>query len=897
MNPVGLNNLLHFKTSRDREGAGLTDFLPNRYRHPLDPQTAPRGFFDRVSHALLAGFVLGVWALPVLAIQPDQWVHTTEADFAEGQTDQTVVTNLGDIKLAARADEIGDAAGDAGIIYDMQPTPDGDLYLAAGPEGALLRYRNKEIEPILALPDEQVFALDLASDGRLLVAVSAATSRIAVLEGDRLRTMATLEGTRYVWDMIVDGDQLFLATGTDGKLLRVDMTQQDEAGQPVITQWFDAAQSNLLCLGRDSRGQIYTGTDGDGLIYRLTDQDDRPDQPTQVFVVYDAPEPEIGALLVTPDGTVYAGTADADQARPGRLEEAADTEAGRPETTQPGQAQPQPGEMPRVPPQPEPMDGQPATNPDTTNTSHTPQSMSPQAGQQLPNSNHQPPADNPASQNSPHLPGAHPDPVSLQGSATPSESQRHPEPTAEQRDRLRAVIRQRLEAARQSGTLQSSVMTGRKSRGLLTAGKPAQSSTPAATSAPEGNAIYRITPQGFVTEVFRESVMILKLLTDPSDPQKLLVATGNEGQLFRVDPDAEETTILADLEPQQVPAMSVGRDNRVLLGTANPATLVALGAGFAQEGTYTSPVLDAKQISLWGKMTITGNTPAGTTVGVQTRSGNVEDPDQAAWSIWSNTQVLEHDPSVPPVAPHQASVDSPPARFLQYRLTLTGTAQDTAVVDRVVMAYVVPNLKPQISSIQASYPQPNDTNASPQPAATLSVEWEASDPNNDPLVYTLEYQPAGTTKWLPLIEDIEETSFEWHTDQAPDGHYLVRVTASDQRGNPPDMARTAVRRTDPVLIDNTPPSFNGLEHRVEERTLRIAATVEDALATIRTISYSVDSGDRWQPVLPDDLIYDSTREAFTVTITDLKPGPHVVALRATDAQHNARYASVMVEIP
>ena len=165
--------------------------------------------------------------------------------------------------------------------------------------------------------------------------------------GQELQTVVELQDERYIWDMLVHGQYLYLATGTEGKLLRVDLVQDDAEGQPAkVIELLDAAQSNLLCLAIDSQGRICTGSDTDGLVYRVTVTDDGN---AQVFVLFDAPQPEIGTLLAMQDGTIYAATADAQQAKPGQLEEATQ-ESGRPEMPQPAD-----DALPKMPPKPQPQ--------------------------------------------------------------------------------------------------------------------------------------------------------------------------------------------------------------------------------------------------------------------------------------------------------------------------------------------------------------------------------------------------------------------------------------------------------------------------------------------------------------------------------------------------------------
>jgi len=845
----------------------------------------------------------GTLASRLTAISPDFWVHSTEADFSAGQTQNTVITNLGDIKLATDTESMEQISDQATVIHDIQIAADGSTYLAIGPEAAILQKRGDKIDRILSLPMEQVFAMDLLSDGRLLIAVSATNSRLGVLKDNKLETLVELKGVRYVWDMIVDNDQLILATGTEGKLLRVDLSKLDKDQQPVVTELLDTAQNNLLCLGQDAKGNIYVGSDNEGLVYRVVLNDIGV---PEVFVLYDAPEPEIGAILVLNDGTVYAGTADAKQARPGRLEEAATAESGRPESTKPTDAKPDPGDMPQIPPKPEPMD-QPKqsqnTQPKQDIKAQTTTPFQPNQSQGENQKNSHP-------QN--QLRGLPRFPAEFR-KLNPQTSKTKviddlPEPTTNQRDILRNEIRIRLEKARQTGTLRSSKSKFRDARQL--SGKK-KANTPSSSGSKDGNAIYQINPDGFVAEIFRESVMILKLLEEPSGNGTLMVATGNEGQIFRIDPFAQETTILVDLEPQQVPAMVKDEQGRVLLGTANPAALMLLKPGFAQHGTYTSPILDANQISLWGKALVSSTTWPGTSLSFETRSGNVQDPDQANWSAWSKPKLLAYDPKAEPLAPREISVGCPPARFLQYRLTFSGKKQATAIVDRVQIAYVVPNLKPVISSILTKYPNSFNTNGTgggykkhqakdqeqeQEETSILEVEWEASDPNSDRLIYHLEYQPAGSDTWLTIAKDLEESSFQWHTRKVPDGRYLIRVTASDKADNPGSMAKIALRRADPILIDNAPPSIGPLNHQVVNRTLRIVGSVSDALSPIGSVSYSLDSAETWQPILPDDLIYDSTRETFTVNIPQLSQGSHVVAIRAYDNHGNSRHDALLLEI-
>src|SRR5205085_2899205 len=78
---------------------------------------------------------------------------------------------------------------------------------------------------------------------------------------------------------------------------------------------------------------------------------------------------------------------------------------------------------------------------------------------------------------------------------------------------------------------------------------------------------------------------------------------------------------------------------------------------FATSGVFTSTVLDATRLAIWGTVTWTASLPAGTTLVVETSSGNTASPD-GTWSAWA-------------AVTNGGAIASPPARYLRYRMTLT----------------------------------------------------------------------------------------------------------------------------------------------------------------------------------------------------------------------------------
>ena len=85
-------------------------------------------------------------------------------------------------------------------------------------------------------------------------------------------------------------------------------------------------------------------------------------------------------------------------------------------------------------------------------------------------------------------------------------------------------------------------------------------------------------------------------------------------------------------------------------------------------GTFTSRILDAQQMVTWRSATLQADRPAGTAVTLRVRTGSTATPD-ATWTGWRTV-------------PASGAVGGN-SRYLQYQLTLTGSAGATPVVSSV----------------------------------------------------------------------------------------------------------------------------------------------------------------------------------------------------------------------
>ena len=445
----------------------------------------------------------------------------------------------------------------------------------------------------------------------------------------------------------------------------------------------------------------------------------------------------------------------------------------------------------------------------------------------------------------------------------------------------------------------------------------------------ERNSVYRIDRDGRVKEILVVGKAFILCLTVNSN-NDVLVGTGNKARLFKiVNGNVEDTSLLYDFYESQVLDILPYKDGCKYIATGNNANIYQLSSDYSSKGTYESGVHDTSYISSWGCISWEGSTSSQTEISLSTRSGNSKKPD-ITWSDWSEEYKRSGE-----------KTKSPPARFIQYRATLTTNNSITApILDNASIAYLPQNQPPLIRSIKISSPgnsskektgANNNSKISKTPSYPKKKEnnfglsihepkklinWESTDPNNDRLRFDLEYKCIEENKWKELRRNIkEEKIYHWNTNRIPDGYYQVKVIASDALDNPMELALKEEKASNTFLVDNTRPVISDLKTIMEPdppeqhppgqalpdkwqagvrtghagsragNTLIISGIARDEMCNINEIQYSIDSGD-WNPVFPADKIFDSKEESFLLKIPYVSTEEHTVVINAIDAEGN-----------
>ncbi|HZT43169.1 MAG TPA: SpoIVB peptidase S55 domain-containing protein [Chthonomonadaceae bacterium] len=504
-----------------------------------------------------------------------------------------------------------------------------------------------------------------------------------------------------------------------------------------------------------------------------------------------------------------------------------------------------------------------------------------------------------------------------------------------------------------------------------------------AGTGPEG-ILYKITPEGKSSVLFdaREN-SITALAVDSGGA--VYAGTGPKGMLYRIASDGTATTVY-DKASAFYTALRIAPDGSLYASTVNaiyhilpssaepdhpvvqpldnprevdfltlallPDGTVAAGTGNVGEiyassvensaprsGTYESVVHDAKLKSRWGSLRWDATLPAGSGLRIETRTGNVAEPD-STWSPWTPVQP---DPD----STTEGTIASPSARFIQYRMTLAaGPGAAQPAVREVTIDYMPRNAPPTVT-LQAPV-------GGERWSKTQTIRWNASDPNNNTLTYTLFYSSDGGATWKPLptaksdaksdaaksaapapatsVETLsqqldaktsnmppalkqmildnyrrrlegggqgalKETSKSWDTTVLPDGAYQIKVVASDRLSNPTDP-QTGETISEPFLIVNSTPQISLPASPIigPDKSVAIAGDVTQALIAVTAVQYRIDGGD-WIAATAKDGLFDSSHESFAFVTLPLPSGKHTVEVEAFNAAGAKATQKVDVQVP
>ena len=171
------------------------------------------------------------------------------------------------------------------------------------------------------------------------------------------------------------------------------------------------------------------------------------------------------------------------------------------------------------------------------------------------------------------------------------------------------------------------------------------------------SAVLLVHATGALTTLWQTGAPIFDL--QPEAGGSFLAAAGGDGQLVRLFPDRGEFEVVARLDSLS-PNRLLTNPQGTFVGAGQSGDIWRLSPHFA-DGEFLSQVEDLELNSRWGRIEWDADTPAGTGLSVQTRSGNSAEPDPT-WSEWSPKLRMGGPITSPPRAICSIASFSTPAR-------------------------------------------------------------------------------------------------------------------------------------------------------------------------------------------------------------------------------------------
>jgi WD40 repeat protein len=256
--------------------------------------------------ALAAG-AISLGTLSLQAQGTKLWTQSRYDELERGTADGVAIRNDGRLEVAPAKKLVYTTSGS--YVWSITSDAAGNAYLGRGgsasgsavvtlvkPDGTatdIFAGKEMAIQAIRATPEGTVFAAT-SPGGKVYRIDSPKTTATAKVVFD---SEGTQEKPKYLWDMAVGkAGELYIAAGAPAVVYKV----APGASKPTVL--FKTSDQHIRCLLLSPDGTLFAGSDGAGVIYKI----DTNKANAKPFALYSAARREITALALDSTGALYA---------------------------------------------------------------------------------------------------------------------------------------------------------------------------------------------------------------------------------------------------------------------------------------------------------------------------------------------------------------------------------------------------------------------------------------------------------------------------------------------------------------------------------------------------------------------------------------------------------------
>jgi sugar lactone lactonase YvrE len=153
----------------------------------------------------------------------------------------------------------------------------GNVYLGTGGDGKVFKVAGGAGSLFADLAEMNVTALAVGRAGEIFAATSP-DGKVYRIDQTGKPAVYFDAKEKYIWSLAIMGDgSLAVGTGESGKIYRVKTAN----ATPESSLLFDTSDSHIICLTTDKAGNLYAGTDSNGLVLRFG-ADGKPFRPCSI---------------------------------------------------------------------------------------------------------------------------------------------------------------------------------------------------------------------------------------------------------------------------------------------------------------------------------------------------------------------------------------------------------------------------------------------------------------------------------------------------------------------------------------------------------------------------------------------------------------------------------------
>jgi len=223
---------------------------------------------------------------------PSIWSVSSRADVLKGDARGVSIASDGSITLAPKLTEVFKT--EQSYIWSSAVDAKGNVFLGTGGDGKVFKVDASGKGALFAdLAEMNVTALVLGKEGEVFAGTSP-DGKVYKIDSSGKAEVYFAPKEKYIWSLSVLADGLAVATGDGGKLYKVKSAN----ATPESSLMFDTSETHIISLATDKQGNLYAGTDSNGLVMRFG-SDGKP------FGLLDSSLREIHDISVGPDGSLY----------------------------------------------------------------------------------------------------------------------------------------------------------------------------------------------------------------------------------------------------------------------------------------------------------------------------------------------------------------------------------------------------------------------------------------------------------------------------------------------------------------------------------------------------------------------------------------------------------------